>query len=128
MPMKRRVDKSRDTPRDTPRAVELFEQYLVARAQCSCKGGQRFECPACRRRLELDEQIGLECKTPIWQYPCIENPRATNPYERWHANYDWWEERPLAPRELWLALEEALEERQRKAAAEQVPEPSLPIN
>src|SRR5262249_33460991 len=64
----------------TSRAIELFEQ--MQRCRCTCDPDDRdhrFEGPGCKRREALDEAIGVECKTPIWQYPCIENPRAENP-------------------------------------------------
>jgi|SRR5215831_4093575 len=114
----------------TSRAIELFEQ--MQRCRCTCDPDDRdhrFECPGCKRREALDEAIGVECKTPIWQYPCIENPRAENPYPPSHANYTWWETRDPAPRELWLALEQAVREMRqkereaRREAAEQPPTP-----
>ena len=89
-------------PSITPRAIELFKQ--LKRCRCSCAPGQRFECPGCKRREALDEQIGLECGTPVWQYPCLERPGAQNPYPPGHANYQWWQERDRAPEELWEAL------------------------
>src|SRR5262249_21019897 len=105
MPMKHRIEKSRNG-RITLRPIELFEQ--LKRCRCTCDPDDqdhRFECPGCKKRLELDEQIGIECQTPIWVYPCVENPLGKNPYPPGHANYASRGTHNPEGRALWRALE-----------------------
>jgi hypothetical protein len=110
----------------TPRSIMLFER--MKRIRCTCDPDERFdECLGCKEWLELDEQIGLELKAPIWEYPCLERPGATNPYPRSHANYTWWENRDPGPRERWIALEQAAREmRRQERAARHTPQPPSP--
>src|SRR5262245_45975289 len=102
----------------TPTAIKLFIE--MQRIRCTCDPDDRFDqCPGCKKRLELDEQIGIEMKAPIWEYPCIERPGLKNPYPRAHANYEWFEKRPSGPRERWIALEQAVREMRRQERAAQ---------
>jgi hypothetical protein len=106
----------------TPRAIELFKR--MKRIRCTCDPANRFDqCPGCKQFEELDEQIGLELKVSVWEYPILERPGGANPYSRSHANSVWWEKRDPEPRERWIALEQATRElrRQERKARHQVP-------
>jgi len=97
----------------TPRAVEFFKR--MKRCRCTCNPANRFDqCPGCKQWEELDEQVGLELKVPVWEYPILERPNDTNPYSNSHANHAWWEKRDPRPRERWLALERATRELRRQ--------------
>jgi hypothetical protein len=113
MPTKRIPVGRSAAPQITVAVIRMFEQ--LKRCRCTCDPDDRYtDCAGCKKRLALDEQIGRELKTPVWQYPCVERPGATNPYPRAHGNYEWWETRDPAPRELWLALERAARELRRQ--------------
>lgn len=66
---------------------------------------------------------------PNLAIPLYRKPARREPYPPSHANYTWWETRDPAPRELWLALEQAVREMRqkereaRREAAEQPPTP-----
>jgi len=105
MPRKRRLSKERDT-RITVRAIEIFDAMM--RIRCSCDPDDRnTKCAGCRRYDLLDEQLGLELKTPVWQLPTIARPGGVCPYPPGHAGCAWWENRDRAAEKLWLALDQA---------------------
>jgi len=141
MPTKRVPIGRPAAPMITVEVIKLFE--AMRRCHCTCNPDDRYtECPGCKKRQELDEQIGRELKAPVWEYPCLERPGATNPYPRSHANYMWWEKRDRGPQERWMALEQAARELRRqerearrakaarKAAAAPAPSspPSSPVD
>jgi hypothetical protein len=85
----------------TPRAVELFKR--MKRCRCTCDPANRFdECSGCEQWEKFDEEIGLELKVPVWEYPVLERPNDTN------LSSD------PGPRERWLALERATRELRRQ--------------
>src|SRR5262249_48130300 len=75
-------------PQITPRAVQLFD------AMRRCNG---------KRWWQLQNELCDELATPIYQYPCVEDPREG-------------ERRPGAEA-LWMALAQASRERRRQERA-----------
>jgi hypothetical protein len=121
-------------PTIMPRAIQLFEQ--MRRCSCTCPpidwGGKyygRQQCPGCKRWWSLQNDLCDELHTPVWAYPCVEDPRTQNPYPPFTNAYRSWEPNRNA-QELWQALAEASREAKRQeraarkgaAAATQPPE------
>jgi len=113
MPTKRVPIGRPAAPMITVEVIKLFER--MKRICCTCDPDDHFnQCSGCKEWLALDEQIGCELKAPVWEYPCLERPGATNPYPRSHPNYMWWETRDRGPQERWMALEQAARELRRQ--------------
>jgi len=102
------------TPQVTPRAIQLFDTMM--RIRCTCGPGERFACPGCKRWDELDAELGVEMKVPIWRLGCtISNPQGKNPYPPGTYGHRTWEP-DHEGRELWLLLAAASREARRAKA------------
>jgi hypothetical protein len=115
MPMKRRIDKSRDTPRVTVTALDLFERIMRLRHQRDWLHETRDL--RCALNVELDMKpfnpdIILHCDGE--RPPDRDWPRGVQ---------DWWHSRRIR-----LELEVALRERQAARRAKAAPTPAAPPN
>jgi hypothetical protein len=101
----------------TPKAIELFRELERAkrarRRAIDCRISEQgccssvSECRACRRWWDLQNQLHIELKRELWQWPCI----PCNPFPPGSADAREW--RPSQEqRELWNLLDAA-----RRAAA-----------
>lgn len=121
-------------PQITPRSIELFDAMKCCRCTCppidwEGKYWGRQQCPGCKRWWQLQNQLCDEVRAPIWQYPCIEDPRTQNPYPRNTAAHKSWQP-CLEAQALWKTLAQAsyeakkAERAARKAGAR--PQPDQP--
>ena len=111
MPTKRVPIARQPTSKITIAAIRLFE--AMRRCHCTCPGDRRSgdpRCDGCERWWSLQNNLCDELRTPLWIYPCVENPATQNPYLGWKPN--------LEGQEMWKALVNAsreLRRAQRKA-------------
>jgi hypothetical protein len=88
----------------TPRAIRLFE--AMRRCWCICPEDRELgtECAGCARWRALHGDLWDELQVPIWQWPCVEDPRDDDG------------KRPEAVA-LWRELENASREARRQQRA-----------
>src|SRR5262245_6934573 len=100
----------------TARSVQLFDAMRRCRCTCPTPRNPLKRCSACDRWWRLQNELCDELAAPVWQYPCVEDPRDG-------------ENRPAAEA-LWRALDAASREapRQERAArkAATQPQPDQP--
>jgi len=87
----------------TERAVRLFDAMRHCRCTCPQDRDPLTRCSACDRWWKLQNELCDELRTPVWQYPCVEDPRDG-------------ENRPAAEA-LWVALAQASREARREQRA-----------
>ena len=111
MPTKRVPIGRTAAPKITVKAIKLFE--AMRRCCCTCPDDRKSgdaRCDGCERWWSLQNDLCDELHTPLWQYPCVENPATQNPYLGWKPN--------LEGQTMWRALTHAsreLRRAQRKA-------------
>ena len=66
----------------TPKAIRLFEANAALPLTCPGDHSGGEQCPGCRRWWTLQNNLCDELATPVWRYPCVEDPRTENPYQR----------------------------------------------
>jgi hypothetical protein len=102
----------------TKRAVELFTE--MAAIPCSCKprnwDGEYWrheECAGCERWWTLHSELHDELRARPWEWPCVEDAAAENPYpsgsfaaQRWDRERSGKPEK-IAAIALWRELEAA---------------------
>src|SRR5262245_44749719 len=89
MPTKRTpIARSHNAP-VTETAIKIFMQ--MQRLRCTCDPNKRFgTCPACERWKILEQHLSHELQCRVWEYPCIQDPRAGNPEPPGTHNYERW--------------------------------------
>jgi hypothetical protein len=111
MPTKRVPIGRTAAPKITVKAIKLFE--AMRRCCCTCPDDRKSgdaRCDGCERWWSLQNNLCDELRTPLWVYPCVENPATQNPYLGWKPN--------LEGQAMWRALTHAsheLRRAQRKA-------------
>src|SRR5262245_50800327 len=108
-------------PQITSRSIELFD--AMKRCRCTClpidwegKYWGRQQCPGCKRRWELQNELCDELHTKPWEYPCVEDPRTENPYPRGMLAHATWQPNHRA-QAMWRQLHSASRERRREERA-----------
>lgn len=104
MTTKRTPIKRQGVTQITERAVELFREMERLRTQCSClpidwqnEYWRRDECDACAKWWDVHFQLHTELGLRPWSsWPCVENPRAENPYPRGSVAAQKWRKDPEA--------------------------------
>jgi hypothetical protein len=104
----------------TPAALAAFAAMRELEQRCTCPprdwGGKYWEhpppCAACeewwRRHNILHRELG--CRP--WEWPCVRNPDAKNPYPAGSFAAERWEEaREDLAQARWRALERVLRQR-----------------
>jgi hypothetical protein len=129
MPTKRIPIGRQPAPKITVKAIRLFE--AMRRCRCTCPEDRELgtRCDGCERWWSLNNDLCDELHTPLWQYPCVQNPLAENPYPLGCAAYKSWKPDREA-QATWKALVNAsceLRRAQRKATRpRRTPVSSLP--
>jgi hypothetical protein len=99
--------------RITDTALQAFHRMRELENQCMCPprdwDGEYWkhqQCKACGEWYDQHDILHRELAMPPWRWPCVEHPRAQNPYPEGSPAAARWAPNKQA-RALWRALEAA---------------------
>jgi hypothetical protein len=120
----------------TDRAIELFDRMCAIK--CACEPidweGEYWKhrpCGGCDRWWDLHSELHDEMKCKVWDWPCIQSPKARSPYPAGSFADEHWKP-DLEAQALWRALAKASAtaqraKRQAVKAARQKPVAGVPL-